>query len=120
MQIETLVDYVLYLKALPDSLDRNEKAQRKLMGAYFESLIDAIVYGMYFPEEFSGSENQISMHLENLPEIELTKNLLSQELVDVFQALYNPDNPVRKHIHFMDSISAIRVIEERAKSWSQK
>ncbi len=115
--VETLVDYVLYLRALdkPNNIDR--ASNLRVMTAYFEQLIDALVYEMYFPEEFAASGKSPSSLItqEHLPIIKELKGDKASSLLDLFRRLYATDHPIRSMIFFLDTLEAVRVIEAKSK-----
>jgi hypothetical protein len=59
IRIESLVDYVQLAKLLG----------QKIQSAYFEQLIDALVYELYFPDELKAAGKEILRHLGELPPI---------------------------------------------------
>jgi hypothetical protein len=115
--VATLVDYVLYLKALPEPINREEAAHQRLMTAYFEQLIDALIYEIYFPEEFQDAEKSISRLLipDLIPPLEKNATEKLSYLQQRFQEMYQQNHPVRQMVSFLDTIDAVRVIEERSK-----
>jgi len=115
--VSTLVDYVLYLKAQPESPNREVTAQRRLMEAYFEQLIDGLIYEIYFPEEFQYAEKSISRLLtpDLIPPLENTATEKLSYLQQRFQEMYQQNHPVRQVLFFLDTIEAVRVIEERSR-----
>lgn len=115
--IETLVDYVLHLKSMDKPNDMDSSAGLRVMTAYFEQLIEALVYEMYFPEEFTGS-NKSPNHLltqAQLPTLKGLKGDKTSNLRDLFQRLYATDHPVRSMIFFLNSLETVRVIEAKSK-----
>jgi hypothetical protein len=116
IMVETLVDYVLHLKSLPKPANRHEAARLRLMVAYFEQLIDAVIYEIYFPEEFSDANTSMSELLTKnlLPALSDLGNQKFDELEKIFNKLYSKNHPVRQALFFLDTIEAVRVIEERA------
>jgi adenine-specific DNA-methyltransferase len=115
--VATLVDYVLYLKSLPESSNREESARRRLMTAYFEQLIDALIYEIYFPEEFLDAEKFIS-HLLTPNHILPIEKFDGEKLPFLqlcFEEIYQQTHPVRQMVFFLDTIDAVRVIEERSR-----
>lgn len=113
--IETLVDYVLALKREAASLT-DTPPRLAVMTSWFEQLIDALVYELYFPEEFSSPESRVSIALGGitLPKSENLGNRPSQTLSNLFDALHDPNHPVRRASFFVDSIAPVRVIEGKA------
>jgi len=113
--IEILVDYILHLKSL--SQDKIVDASRHaLLISYFEQLIDGVVYELYFPEEFDSQRSMTELlSNENLKPLEQIKGDKVKTVRDIFENLYKPEHPVRKCLYFLDSVDAVRVIEEHAK-----
>ena len=115
-QIETLVDYILYLTAHPAGAEIQASSHHGLMISYFEQIVDGLVYELYFPEEFSSSNSRLSSILDDtaLPGFQFLKGKKYEAIEDHFQRLYTQDNPVRKAIYFLDTIAAVRTIEAKS------
>lgn len=113
--IATLASYLLALKREAAEVDE-PSSRHILMTAWFEQLIDALVYELYFPEEFAADDSRVSASLKTvaLPETELLGNTPSSVLAKLFEITYAPEHPVRRAAYFSDSISAVRVIEGKA------
>lgn len=113
--IETLVSYVMALKR--ETADLADPPPRlAVITAWFEKLIDALVYELYFPEEFSTPESRVSATLgavKLLPPANLGDQP-AQALSTLFDTLYDPNHPVRRAAFFVDSIASVRVIEGKA------
>lgn len=116
--IATLVDYILFLKTLPDPVNASLSAERRVMGAYFEQMIDGLVYELYFPEEFSDQEKSFNRLLtpELLPTLKGTNEEKLAQIETVYRTLHDLNHPVRKALFFLDSIEAVRVIEAKTKN----
>lgn len=106
-QIESLVDYVQQGKLL----------EQKLQSAYFEQLIEALVYELYFPDEMKAAGKDILRHLGELTPI--TDAMSDEEKLAViqreFDRLYDPRYPVRTIIETLDSVEVVRTIREALK-----
>jgi len=115
--IENLVNYVLTLKALPAPANSEQKVDRRLMVAYFEQLIDGLVYELYFPEEFNDAGKSLFKLLppSELPAMEELKEAPEHAIQDIFRKLYDIQHPVRQMVFFLDTIEAVRVIEGKIK-----
>ncbi len=111
--IETLVGYVLALKREAADL-ADPPSLLIVMAAWFEQLIDALVYELYFPEEFT-AENRVSAALASLdlPLLEDGRAPLAT-LGVFFNTLYVPEHPVRRAAFFIDTLPSVRVIEGKA------
>jgi hypothetical protein len=115
--IETLVDYVLHLKALSEPKEIKEASDLRVMTAYFEQLIDMLVYEMYFPEELSDAKKRPSRFLtpEQLPPFKNLGNNKTKALQELFEKMYEPRHPVRALAFFLDTLETVRVIEAKSK-----
>jgi hypothetical protein len=105
--IETLVDYLPWL----------EKKGSKLMSSFFEQLIDALVYELYFPEEIKAAGKEILHHFGKLKPIPDT--MTDAEKLSIIQSefdrLYDPNHPVRNNLETLDSVEEVRIIREALK-----
>lgn len=111
--IETLVDYVLALKREAADL-ADPPSLLAVMTAWFEQLIDALVYELYFPEEFT-PENRVSIALSALDLPELAEGKAPIDILGVFfNTAYAPEHPVRRAVYFIDTLPSVRVIEGKA------
>ena len=101
---EKLVDYIQCVKL-------NEL---KLQTAYFEQLIDGLVFELYFTEEMNQANRPLLKHLGELKPI--TEEMTTEEKLAIIQAefdrLYDPSHLVRNHLETLDSIEEIRIIKE--------
>lgn len=79
--------------------------------AFFERLIDAIVYELYFPKEIKAMCAEVLKHLNNLPELteDEEQNLKITERVQ--KELSNPNHPVSRAMQRMQEIEEIKIIE---------
>ena len=104
---ELLVDYVISSKSISDELTFN----------FFEQLLDAIVFELYFPEELKTAGKEILKHLGDLKPI--TDEMSEEEKLAIiqseFERLYDPSHPVRNAIETLDSIEEVRIIKEALK-----
>lgn len=113
--IATLANYLLALKREAAAIEELSSSHA-LMTAWFEQLIDALVYELYFPEEFSTQDTRVSAALSSveLPSLESLGGSPSTSLASLFNTLYAPTHPVRRAVFFVDTIPAVRVIEGKA------
>lgn len=107
--IAMLSNYLLALKA--------STAHHKVAIAYFEQLIEGLVYELYFPDEIKTAGKEILPHLGDLPPI--TDTMSQEEKLAViqreFDRLYDPRHPVRNHLETLDSVEVVRTIREALK-----
>ena len=89
----------------------------KLQSAYFEQLIDGLVYELYFPDEIKAANKEILAHLGDLQPI--TDDMSDEAKLAVmqteFERLYDPTHPVRNHLETLDSVEEVRIIQEALK-----
>ena len=116
--IETLVDYVLRLRAAASDSSGNTIRER-LAAAYFEQLIDALVYELYFPEEFRGDGRSVHALLkkEEFPNLSAGKSAAPalRGVQAFFERLFANEHPVRRAIFFLDSCETIQAIESKSR-----
>ena len=111
--VAILVDYVLALKREAADL-ADPPSLLAVMAAWFEQLIDALVYELYFPEEFS-PETRVSTALAAIKLPDLKDGRTPLEALSVFfNTLYAPDHPVRRAVYFIDTLPSVRVVEGSA------
>ena len=113
--IATLASYLLALKREAAATEVLSSSHA-LMTAWFEQLIDALVYELYFPEEFLALDTRVSVALlaVELPRPESLGDSPATSLAGLFNILYAATHPVRRAAFFVDSIPAVRVIEDKA------
>lgn len=104
---EQLVDYVILSKSKADDI----------VFRFFESLLDGIVFELYFPTELKSANKEILKHLGDLKPI--TDSMSDEEKLAViqseFERLYDPNHPVRNNLETLDSIEEVRIIKEALK-----
>lgn len=95
----------------------NKQEKLKLQSAYFEQVIDGLVYELYFPDEIKATNKQILRHLGELPS--LSDGMSEEEKLATiqreFDRLYDPRHPVRNNLETLDSVEVVRTIREALK-----
>lgn len=101
-----IVDYVLFLKKRESDYSD-----------FFENLIDALVYELYFPNEVISANCEITKHLSTITNIGQFKNEKDRlaEIEKMYIMLNNRENPVRIAMFNMDTIEEIAIIEGKSK-----
>lgn len=103
-----IVEYIMCLK---------NKTNQDLIDSFFEQLIDAIVFSLYFPEEIQSAKKQILPHLGDLKPI--SDEMSDEEKLAIiqteFERLYDPNHPVRNNLETLDSVEEVRIIKEALK-----
>lgn len=94
------------------------KLQRgSLVDAFLNSLNDAIIYELYFPDEIKTANKQILPHLGDLKPIsdEMSEEEKLAIIQSEFERLYDPNHPVRNNLETLDSVEEVRIIKEALK-----
>jgi adenine-specific DNA-methyltransferase len=112
--ISTLVDYLLYLNGhFTRNLD-GPSTRDPLMLAYWERLLNGLIYQLYFAMELDEAGLNIFQLIEQvqLPEIDDIRELerLSR-LRRMFEALYEGTHPVRIALDKLQTLDIVRIIE---------
>lgn len=106
--IENIVDYLLLMNHTNNA--------REDISLYFQKIIDAIVYELYFPREVAYASATVLEHLLHLPDIQLLIDSNNSEqalyiIQDVYTELGKPNHPVSIAMSRLDTIDEIRIIE---------
>jgi adenine-specific DNA-methyltransferase len=103
-----IVNYILFLKEREVPINGD-----KLIPAYFEQIIDGMVYELYFPELLKKHNREIIKHMGELPEF--TDSMGDEQKMKickkVFDRLNDKEHPVRVNLFYMNSIPEIAIIE---------
>ena len=101
-------DYILFLKS-----QSFNNLTDQLMPAYFEQIIDGMVYELYFPELLKKHNREIIKHLGELPKF--TDKMDDEKKMnickEVFNRLNEQEHLVRVNLFYMNSIPEIVIIE---------
>jgi len=108
----------IYFEIVVDYLATNLlQTNHKLQYAFFEEIIDGLVYELYFHEEIKAANKEILKHLGELKPI--TDDMSDEEKLAViqseFERLYDPKHPVRNNLETLDSVEEVRIIREALK-----
>lgn len=84
---------------------------------YYSSIVDSLIYELYFPEEIKSAGKEILKHLGDLKPI--TDDMSEEKKLAIiqseFERLYDPNHPVRFAIETLDSVEEVRIIKEALK-----
>src|SRR5690606_6083744 len=88
-------------------------ARDAVMLSYFEQIVDALVYELYFPEELHSQDRYFLRLLqrENLPVLNQAQENQIRQLRQTFERLFETNHPIRQNLFFLDNVSIIRTIE---------
>jgi hypothetical protein len=103
---EILVDYIIELNGT------NITKKTYLMVNFFENILDAMIYEIYFEESLHKSNKYIIKYLSDLPRLTHNSAEDFQVIVNEFNRLSLKDNPVQQNLYYLDSIDEIRLIKE--------
>lgn len=112
--VARLVDYLLILNNTFNAKQSDQSPRDPLMLAYWERIINGLVYELYFPDEVHGADLQIFDCVEKaqLPDINVDnepKHLRS--LRTIFENLYDNDHPLRIALDKLQTLDVARTIE---------
>lgn len=110
--LSRLVDYIKHVKKSVD-IKSSPHARDAVMASYFEQIVDALVYELYFPEELHSQDRYFLrlLQYENLPVLDQSQDNEIRILRQTFERLFETNHPLRQNLFFLDNISIIRTIE---------
>jgi len=102
-KIGAIVDFILTMKEYNNDT------------TFFEKLIDAMVYELFFPESIQTAESEVIKRLPPLPEL---KDNLEQEkqlktIITVLNELSNPKHPVSISMKKIQNVEEVKIIESQ-------
>jgi len=100
-QLTCAVDYLMFQRSINNQ------------SIFFELLVDAIVYELYFPQEIKAAEAEVLKHLNNLPSLkdEWSDQKKLSNIDKVNKELCNPKHPVSIAMARQRTISEVKIIE---------
>jgi hypothetical protein len=116
-QIALLVEYAVHLSKECSNTTQNMTDPRQaMMQSYFEQLIDAMMYELFFPDELHRSGKHFLQPLaqENLPPLCEISGNKTATLQTIFARLFDKDHVIRKNRFFLDTLEIVRIIEAKA------
>ena len=114
--IAKIVDYLIYLQQQPTINSKDLKyARDRMMLGYFERVIDGLVYEAYLREDLHKGDKHFFQPLleEQLPSCEEIHGDKMSELRGIFELLYERTHLVRRNLYYLDSVKAVRIIEDK-------
>jgi hypothetical protein len=97
-----IVDYILILKS------------KEKDSSFFERLIDAMVYELYFPEIIKKSGCEVLKYISNLPTLNQDNEEQNLKIIDeVYRELTNPKHPIRAALLKLLNVEEVNIIEGR-------
>lgn len=109
--IAIVVDYILFLKKYIDLL-----TIQQTLPSYFERIIDAIAYEIYFPDVINTAGCEILTHLSGLSSLtgeedEVSKAKDLKIIKDVYKLLTDPTHPVDSVLLKLNNVEEVKIIE---------
>jgi hypothetical protein len=100
-----LVDYILYLKKQDPEKKVNDNVTNAHMVQLFEEINDALVYELYFTEDFASESVFFMKYAEKLfvNIAALNKDEKGQSINKIFETLSEKDNEIRQNLKVMDT-----------------
>lgn len=98
--VVNIVNYILLLK------------KQHMDSAFFERLINSIMYELYLTEAIQNAKCEVLKHLSTLPALKEGADEKNLKMIEkIYKELSDPNHPVSVAIFKMDTIEEIRVIE---------
>ena len=99
-----LADYILFLKGLPVESPINEHVPNTHLIQLFEEVIDALVYELYFDEDFKKAGIEFMKYAQR--DFESIEGKGEKEAIAIiekaYQTLREKDNEIRNNLKLMD------------------
>jgi hypothetical protein len=115
--LQPLVDVLLYNAPYLESIDNDQTTRDPLMLAYFEQILNGLVYELYFPKEVHGAGLRLFDLVEtaNLPALDtLPKAQRLPRLRRLFETLHDGTHPVKIALQKLQTLDTVRIIEGKA------
>lgn len=109
-----LVKVIILTRRLLSETPEAQSPRDALMLAYWERVLNGLVYELYFPEEIHGADVRLfslSEHL-NFSALPTPDNI--RQLRRFFEALYDGTHPIRIALDKLQTLDLVRVIEGKA------
>lgn len=108
-----IVDYILLLK----ENEHNQEARQAYN--YFESVLEAMVYELYFTDVVKEAGHEIIKHVAKLPNVKKGKQAVSQ-LLEIYNEVSEKSHPIRNSSFYITSVPVVKEIEEGFQKASSK
>jgi hypothetical protein len=91
--------------------------EKKIQSAFFEQLIDGLIYELYFPEELKGAGKELQPHIGNLTPLaeEMTEEQKLAIVQREFDRLSDPAHPIRQRLDTLDEVEVVRTVRAALK-----
>lgn len=115
--VELVVDQVLFLHQTAADHPNSQTTRDPLMLAYWERVLNGLVYELYFPEEMHGAGLHLFELVANAGIPDLATIAESERLPclrTVFEVLYDGTHPLRIALDKLQTLDTVRIIEGKA------
>lgn len=99
-----IVDYLVVLKE-----ENSQENNDKFMFIYFEQIANALIFELYFSEEFASRKLEIAKYISELPDLNKKEKPLHQ-LRKIYVSINQNDHPVKQSMFSMLSIPQIELV----------
>lgn len=109
--LATLSDYIVYLKKRELTQSYTDS-----MSSYFERLVDAAVYELYFPELIKSAACEVLSYLSNLSVLHMANQELDnyKNLQQTYKFLTATNHPIDSALLKLNNIAEVNIIEGKA------
>ena len=100
--IVRVVDYIMQIKSLSSDIVIDQYIDNEVIARQFENIIDALVYELYFSDEFKQANiSFVDSVLRDFQIISVNTDNVVQVILDTFTKLRNMDNDIRNNLKYM-------------------
>jgi len=112
--VSQLVEYVVWLHRLDGgTVDAALATANMLVSGYFEQWINALVYELFFPDELHSAGLQFFQFVQ-MAKLRPLSDMAGEKMSEIkssFEALYQPNHPLRQSLYRLDSLEIVRILE---------
>ena len=97
-----IVDYILAIKSMPSKIIVDQYVDNDVISRQFENVIDALVYELYFSDEFTRANiSFVDSVLRDFQIISANTENVAYVILDTFTKLRSMDNDIRNNLKYM-------------------
>ncbi|MBN2091449.1 N-6 DNA methylase [candidate division KSB1 bacterium] len=102
--LKVIVDYIIFLKSLGNEASINNYVSKEFIARQFEEIIDALVFELYFEEDFKKAGITFIPYVErDFPSLDgLSDEEKIETIRSVYQKLRQKDNEIMNNLKLMD------------------
>ncbi|TAE05138.1 MAG: hypothetical protein EAZ95_20075, partial [Bacteroidetes bacterium] len=99
-----LVEYLVFLKQ-----QKLENQYDQFMPSFFEQISEALIFELYFAEEFANSGLSVMRHLYDLPALSAESPLL--HIRKIYVKYHQDTHPVRQAVYYMRAVTPVQLVQ---------